>query len=92
MKILKTMSGKLGLGALLCAACCALPLLGLLGGSSAALGLSFLKGGSECLLIAGLGLAGILLWQRRRRQSGPASCKTSCATDCECSNQAAIKA
>lgn len=87
MKIVKSLSGKIGLGVLLCAACCALPLVGLLG-STAALSASFLSGGLECVLIAFLGLAGIGVWMARRRKSAAGSCQTSGEIGCICGGQA----
>ena len=87
MNLLKSMSGKIGLGVLLCAACCALPLIGLLG-STAALTASFLRGGLECLVVAFLGIAGISVWMARRSGSAAGACKMSCETGCGCGSRA----
>lgn len=83
MNIFKSMSGKIGLGVVLCAACCALPLVGLLG-STVALSASFLSGGLECLLLAFLSFAGIGVWMARRRKPVAEVCKTSCDMGCGC--------
>ncbi len=81
------MAVTFGLGAVLCAACCALPLIGLLG-SAATLGVAYLSGGLECLLMAFLGLAGLGVWMVRRRKARSAACVTSCEMGCGCASQA----
>lgn len=83
MKRFKSLFTTIGLGALLCGACCALPLLG----SSAVIGLAYLRGGIEYLFLAGLGIAGLIVWTLRRRKTPPTSCKTSCQPGCQCSTR-----
>lgn len=86
MNLFRAMSKTIGLGAVLCAACCALSLIGLLG-SSAALSASFLSGGLECLLVAVVAITGIGVWLARRRKAAKGACQTSCHTDCGCKSQ-----
>lgn len=85
---MKPWKAMLGLGAA-CAACCAIPLLGLAGGL-AAFGSALWACADEFLpLAAGLAgaaaaIAAVWWWQRRRAaRSGACGCKTSCSTGVE---------
>jgi hypothetical protein len=73
-----------GLGLLLCALCCSVPLLAAIGIGGAALAAFGTYAESLGLVFLGLGVAG-LIWgflrrHRRRSQAG------SCPVDCECQN------
>lgn len=82
---MKSWKVVLGLGAA-CAACCAIPLLGLAGwlatfGSAlAACADEFLPSAAVLLAVA-MGLAGVWLWRRRQAtRRDTCGCTTSCST------------
>jgi len=86
---MKTWKAVFGLGAA-CAACCAIPLLGLAGGV-AAFGAALAACADELLPLAAvlLGLAALLAgawWWRRRLALKKAGCEcsTSCSTEASC--------
>lgn len=82
---MKSWKVVLGLGAA-CAACCAIPLLGLAGGLAAA-GSALAACADEllplgaALLAAALALAGVWGWRRRQaRRDSACACADTCAT------------
>ncbi|MEO7988628.1 MAG: hypothetical protein ABI663_03750 [Chryseolinea sp.] len=77
-KLAKNM-GLLGIG--MCALCCALPIIGIVGGAGilSAVAMYAEKIASVLLIISAASLA---IWQYRKRQAPPA-----CSIDCDCKTE-----
>jgi len=79
-KLAKNM-GLLGIG--LCALCCALPIIGIVGGAGI-LGAIALYAEKIAIILLIISAASLAIWQYRKRQAPPA-----CAIDCDCKTESA---
>jgi hypothetical protein len=71
--------GLLGIG--LCALCCALPIIGIVGGAGI-LATVALYGEKIVLVLMIVSAASFAIWQYRKRQAPPA-----CSIDCDCKTE-----